>query len=364
MAGSTAPGASIYNVYGPDFSNTVYLYGAFSYILNPTNTPGLSQVSVISNSWGGQDGNDSVWFNNLQEATSRGISVLASSGDGGNNPSSQEWCGSDTCFPASMSYSSFGMTAVGGTTVTLNPDSSSPAYRHILEQSAWYISSGDTADGGPAGSEGGLSLIYPEPSWQLTTSANAVIQGGGRGVPDLGALANNTLVTITIAGYQYRATYALYGGGHFEFDWGTSVAAPLEAGIVDEIDHVLESQSNPGLGFLNPQLYALASEQTASLVNNTDSQGYGTGYSCTGPGTPPNCPYASALPTLALLDVYQGANYYYAATRGYDLVTGWGSIDAYNYTMYFLSVASTGVNGRLSGVEDSLSLSGLAVTSS
>ena len=367
MAGSTAPGASIYNVYGPDFSDPAYLDGAFSYILNPTNTPALSHVSVISNSWGGTDTNDSAWYSDLQEAAARGISVLASSGDGGDNPSSSKGCGSMTCFPASMSYNSFGMTAVGGTTVTLNPTPSSPSFLHIVQQTAWYISSADTADGGPAGTEGGLSLNYSEPSWQQTTSANAVIQAAavqegippGRGVPDIAAIANNTLLTITVNGTRYLATNALYGGPYFPV-WGTSIASPVEAGIVAEINHVLEGQSNPVLGFLNPNLYALATYEYAPLQNSSNGI---TGFSCTGPGNPPTCPYASAFPTLPVLDVQAGGNYYYPATRGYDLATGWGSIDAYNYTMYFLSVNSNGVNGRLSGVEDLLNLSGLAVTS-
>ena len=53
MVGSTAPGASIYNVYGP---NSTYLSidSAFAFILNPNSTyKALDNVSVITNSWGG-----------------------------------------------------------------------------------------------------------------------------------------------------------------------------------------------------------------------------------------------------------------------------------------------------------------------
>lgn len=343
MVGSTAPGASIYNVYGPDASQAD-LDSALSYILNPTNTPGLANVTVITNSWGGTDGNDSTWFQDLQEAQSRGISVLASTGDSGNDPSSSKWVGSDVEFPSSAAWDDFGVTAVGGTTVSMNSGLG------LLSQVVWSISARDTEIGGPAGSSGGISSVFPEPSWQLDTSANGPIAGEGRGVPDIGAIANNTLITLTVSGTQYRASNATYGGA-FEWAWGTSIATPLEAGVVAEIDHVLANHDNPTLGFLNPQLYTLANGEYGPLTSTAT-----TGYYPTGS-------YASPLPTLPLLDVVEGSNFEYSALVGYDLVTGWGSLDAYNYTMYFLSVPSQGVYGRLSGIEDDLSLTALSVTS-
>ncbi len=345
MVGSTAPGASIYNVYGPtaSFAN---LDAAFSYILNPTQTPGLANVNVITNSWGGSDTNDTTWMGSLEEAQARGISVLASSGDAADNPASSKWSGTNVEFPSSMAYNTFGVTAVGGTTVSLNPS------LQLASQVAWNISAADTTDGGPAGSSGGISTVFPEPSWQLTTSANAVLAGAGRGVPDIAAIANNTLITINIDGYQYQAWNATFSvPGNFYPMGGTSIASPLTAGLIAEIDHVLAAHGNAALGFLNPQLYTLANaEFTAPSSTST------TGYIATGT-------YVSSLPTVPFVDVTVGGNYLYGAGFGYDLVTGWGSLDAYNYTMYFLSVPSAGVYGRLSGVEDYLSLSNLGVTS-
>lgn len=364
MVGSTAPGASIYNVYGPDLG-IEYVDQAFSYILNPVNTSGLANVSVITNSWGLEDQNDTTWYQDLSEAQARGITVLASSGDSGDDPNSTHWRGSDTLFPSSMSYDTFGVTAVGGTTITLDSNSSSGNFLHITNLTAWYVNASDKADQGPAGSGGGVSQVFPEPAWQVNSSANGVITAAaarlgirtGRGTPDLGVIANNTLYTLTFNGTQCRASNATYGG-RFCSTWGTSIASPVEAGIVAEIDHVLAAHSNPWLGFLNPQLYSLADEQIARMVNTTS-----TGYSCTGPGDPRTCPYASTLPTLPLDMVGTGANYLFTAQRGYSLVTGWGAIDAYNYTMYCLSVNSTGLAGRLAGVQDELNLSGLSVTS-
>ncbi|MGC8609540.1 MAG: S53 family peptidase, partial [Thermoplasmata archaeon] len=108
MAGSTAPGASIYNVYGP---NSTYesLDAAFAFILNPNSSyPALNNVSVITNSWGGPESNNTVWYQYLQEAQVRGITVLASSGDSGDNNRSSKYMpnpnypGDYVQFPAAM----------------------------------------------------------------------------------------------------------------------------------------------------------------------------------------------------------------------------------------------------------------------
>jgi len=320
--------------------------------LPPSVQAGLDNVTVISNSWGGTDQVDPNWASDLQQAQARGISVLASSGDSDDNVHSQKYIpGSTVEFPASMAYDDYGDTAVGGTTVSLNPTS-----LQIQDQIVWNISASDTSDGGPAGSTGGVSLEFSEPTWQSSTEANSVImsagQGAGRGVPDIAALANNTLMTVSVEGYQYRASNAT-NGGPFIYAWGTSIASPLVAGIIAEIDHVLESADNPVLGFLDPTLYEIANDQYAPLPSAFPGVG----------AEPLNGPYLYSLPTTPFFDVTRGSNYLYSALTGYDLVTGWGSLDAYNYTMYVLNVSSSGVYGHLAGVQDQFDLSNLEVTS-
>jgi len=342
MVGSTAPGATIFNVYGPTPSNT-YTDQALAFILNPNSSfSELNKVSVISNSWGSPEYNDTAWYEYLQEAQARGITVLASSGDSGDNANSSKYLGSNypndwVEFPSSMAYNYFGVTAVGGTTLTLNSS------LNIESQVAWYISSRDTANGGPAGSTGGISEVFPEPIWQSDTIANKVINGQGRGVPDIAAIANNTIIYITVDGTSYYSGQYPVGG--------TSVASPVEAGIVAEINAVLSLNNQTSLGYLNPLLYTLGNEQLSSLTY-TDT----TGYDLTGS-------YNSSLPTLPFYNVYQGRNHIYNATYRYNLVTGWGSIDAYNLTMYVLNKNYSGVYGALDGVENILNLTGLNVTS-
>ncbi|MGC8673472.1 MAG: hypothetical protein ACP5TO_08275, partial [Thermoplasmata archaeon] len=172
MVGSTAPGSTIFNVYTPATNQNIDQ--ALAFILNPNSTfSEMNNVSVISNSWGGPEYNDTAWYEYLQEAQARGITVLASSGDSGDNINSSMYFGSNYPndwleFPSSMAFNNFGVTAVGGTSLTLK------STLHIENQVAWYISSFDTADGGPLGTTGGISQLFPEPYWQYDTSANKV----------------------------------------------------------------------------------------------------------------------------------------------------------------------------------------------
>ncbi len=356
MIGSTAPGARIFNVYGPSASLAT-IDAAFGTILSPPSTlpaatqAGLENVTVISNSWGGTDGNNTTWYQDLEQAQARGISVLASSGDSGSNPSSPRYEGSPVDFPASMAFDSFGVTAVGGTTVEL-----STSTLRIRTQSAWYDGLDDPDAGLPAGSTGGVSDVFAEPSWQSATSAAEVIADTGqlgRGVPDIAALANNTLLTLTVDDYQYKATNAsVNGNDDWIYAWGTSIASPLTAGLVATIDHVLRSTNESALGFLNPEMYTVANEQYTALPT-----------AFPGVGAEPTGSYDYSLPTAPFIDVTLGANYLYSALPGYDLVTGWGSLDAYNYTMYVVSTSFSDDYGHLSGVQDRFDLAGLSVTS-
>ncbi len=351
MLGSTAPGATIYNVYGPTLSN-VDADDAFAYILNPNSSfPRLANVSVISNSWGGTDGFDAGWNSSLATAAARGITVLAASGDSGSNPNGVgggiDPPGQTTFFPASMAFDSYGDVAVGGTTVTLDNTTLQMTSDVVWNQTAAW----DTPNPA-AGSTGGISAVFPAPDWQNATSATNVTLAAGRGVPDIAALANNTIMTLTIGGVEYHASNAS-STSFFINVAGTSIATPLTAGIIVEADHVLGRFNNSWLGFLDPTLYPLASKEytLASSLGSPTTGFFVTGF------------YDSVLPTLPFYDVTAGQNFAYTALTGYDLVTGWGTIDAYNFTMYFVSNLPINTPGDLSSLRADFNLTGLQVTS-
>jgi hypothetical protein len=341
MVGSLAPGAQVYNVYTQSITpNEMDL--AFGYILNPNDSfSALNNVSVISNSWSFYDGNDTGWYTDLQEAQARGITVLAASGDSASNANSSFYEGGPDLlsFPSAMAYNDFGVTAVGGTSVNLSSS------LFLASQVAWN----DTRN--LTGSAGGVSAVFPEPDWQANSLANRLIEGAGRGAPDVAAMANNTVVTLSVNGHEYRASNASNGSPFYEV-WGTSVASPIVAGVIATIDAVLNRSGEPNLGFLDPTLYALGDAQYGPVTGNAT-----VGYEFS------STTYQSTLPALPFWDVTQGRNDLYSALPGYDLVTGWGSIDAYNLTLFVDLANSTGVAGALGGVRNTFELTAMNVSS-
>lgn len=340
MVGSLAPGSTIYNVYGLNSLNSE-TDAAMGYIL--TNLP---SVNVITNSWGGSDHVDSAWSTYMQTAAARGITVLAASGDSGDSPFSSRWVGGNTQFPSSVGYDTYGVTAVGGTTLTVNANAGTPdGYLQITNQTAWYnpVYAGGSDQ---IGSSGGVSTDYAEPSWQADSGANAVILSAGvganRGVPDIAAIANNTVIYLTVNG----------GASEIYDAWGTSVASPVTAGMIAEIDAVLARYSAPSVGFINPAIYTWANAMLGPLPPGNATHGY-----------LPTGGWNSTLPSAPFYDVRSGMNFAYDALYGYDLVTGWGSLDAYNFTTFILNYNYSGHPFSLNGVGAFLDLSGLAVTS-
>ncbi|MFZ1022507.1 MAG: hypothetical protein WAN87_00015, partial [Thermoplasmata archaeon] len=339
MEALMAPGSNIYQVFGQGPS-TVTLDSAFASILNPkasdgpSFTPsvikGLDSVSVIANSWGyGVNYNDTNWYMDLEEAQARGITVVASSGDSGTTSTSS---------PASQAYSAFGDVAVGGTTLTLNPLTlqrspltvgSNPytvctGKQVCGSEIAWYEPLGTVAGFGETlGSEGGIARMFPVPSYQAHSSdVKGVLSHHsekGRGVPDIAAVANDTSITWTFAGYSYNVTCEAVpscGGppgfvtGYFTYVVGTSISDQVEGGIIATIDHTLQARHLPWLGFVNPQAYALGQLQ-----------------------------YKHALALNPFFDVTQYRNKGDHALVGWDLVTGWGTIDGGNYTQLAIDLA-------------------------
>lgn len=305
MAGSLAPGSTIFDVYGPSNSFSE-LDMAFAHILNPgNNTSRLNNVSVISNSWYSGDRLDPILNMYLKEAAARGITVVACSGDSGDNPSSPKYIGSNAAYPGTFAAASYGVLSVGGTTVTLNVENSQAPFLSISSEKAWFSPTGTEGNAGPIGSQGGISAAYPEPSWQLNSTANATLQGMGRGVPDVSAVANYMLIFITEGDISY------YDTPYYFFAWGTSVAAPVVAGIIADMNSCILAGGGHRLGFINPVLYNLSNIQ----------YGYrGVSQSHFGNFLDP------------FHDITNGSNSRYSAGPGYDLVTGLGSINAANLT--------------------------------
>lgn len=174
----------------------------------------------------------------------------------------------------SVPASDSSVTAVGGTRLSLNPNSS------------WYREEAWVNPPESAGTGGGISAYFGRPTWQHGPGVvNGFDSSGRREVPDVAADAD------PLSGAQIVINGSVAEVG------GTSQAAPIWAGMTALIDQYLRRRGLHTIGFLNPALYRLAS------------------------GAPAHPPFH---------DVTLGTNLVYPATRGYDLATGLGTPDAWN----------------------------------
>jgi len=229
-----------------------------------------------------------------QQASTQGITWIASSGDSGaldcanDNPSSFELA---VEAPASVPE----VTGVGGTEFTENggnywssstdPDGGSTLF--YIPEIAWNTSPSPDS---PSASGGGASSFFPKPSWQ-----------GGLGVPSSDGVRD--VPDLSLAASPAHDAYLIYTGGMLQSIGGTSASAPSFAGMVallNQYEIAKDSQSTAGLGNINPRLYTLAFVAPQSFHDITTGGNaiwYSSGYT---------------------------------AGPGYDQVTGVGSVDAYN----------------------------------
>jgi len=254
-----------------------------------------------------------------QKANAEGITWLGASGDSGATDCAGDGIPSlngtpSVDLPAGLPE----VTGVGGTEFTdgsgnywsaTNGSTNASALSYIPEM-GWN----DTAiDGSPSASGGGPSSIFAKPSWQ---AGMGVPSDGARDVPDISisASADHDGYLIftsdsSACGSTRRASatmcQAIFGG--------TSVGAPLFAGLTALLNQsVLASrlQTNPGLGNLNPTLYALARSAPNAFHDVTTGDNIITVTCRAGQR---NCTPGPVG---------------YTAGTGYDLVTGLGSVDA------------------------------------
>ena len=239
------------------------------------------------------------------DADSHHVTVLAASGDAGATDYKAD--GSDyydrrvTSWPDSDPL----VTGVGGTQLKQSGSAyTSVAWNDTFNQAADVYWGGST-NPDPLASGGGKSEYFARPSYQNGVKA---VTGARRGVPDIAmSAACNGAVNV----------YSSYGGAvGWSLTCGTSEATPEFAAIVALADQVAGHR----LGLLNPTLYRLLAEHAAGLVdvtsgNNTVSfyQGSATKpYTVTG----------------------------YRAAKGYDLVSGVGTVNASKFVYELAGVTA------------------------
>lgn len=137
------------------------------------------------------------------------------------------------------------------------------------------------------GSGGGISVIWPLPSYQLGL-ANAA---------NLGSDTHRNMPDVALDADPQSGEFMIVGGIGI-VNGGTSAAAPLWAAFTALLNQELTVRGRPRLGFPNPTLYALA----AGPTYNQDFH-----------------------------DIADGStNLFYPAVTGYDLATGLGTLNGLN----------------------------------
>ena len=200
-----------------------------------------------------------------------GVTTIVSSGDYG----TQAGVGGGTCiesetavpegktgrfspqWPASCPW----VTSVGGTQRVAAPDdnptgaSSMESRRNNAGEEAWHYAP-DSNDTYTYTSSGGFSNHFPVPDYQKAAISRynhheddhldaleeaGLFTRGGRGFPDVSALASSYLI------YLYRQLVTVHG---------TSASAPVFASMITMINNERLKAGKGAVGFVNPALYA------------------------------------------------------------------------------------------------------------
>jgi hypothetical protein len=343
-AGATAPGANLIFVTSPDVIGDS-LTDAIDNNLAP-----IMSISYgdCESSWGASELNT---LNQLfKQANAQGITIVGPAGDEGatdcdySDLSATQGLAVD--FPASSPYvTAMGGTmfnegtATGGTSYWGSSDTTISAGVSVTAATTSALSyipeavwNEDVAGTTFSAGGGGPSGFFTKPVWQVGTPADA-----SRDVPDLAlnSAASHDGYLYCVSGSCVNGTYRASDGQTLTVGGGTSFATPSFAGILALIE---QKTGGARLGNVNPTIYALANSTaynnaTASSVFHDITTGNNNSI-CT--AATPSCP--------------SGGTIGFSATTGYDLATGWGSVNVYNLVTNWNLVTPLGLSGTGSAV--------------
>ncbi|MGC2399164.1 MAG: protease pro-enzyme activation domain-containing protein [Acidobacteriaceae bacterium] len=368
-SGGVASGASVVLVNSDDVATSLQYA-----IQNPIN--GIT-IPIISMSYGGCEASWSTsnittiegW---LQQANSQGQTVILAAGDTGaadcDDSSTQTiqaaTQGLAVDYPGSSAYvTDMGGSEFMGDGTAQNPQTGSGTYwngangstdlvasaKSYIPEMAWNDTTFSiTQGGGLSAGGGGVSALFPKPTWQ--TGVGGIPADAHRDVPDISLDASPfhdgllycTQIQTDGSGTNYvsscqATSFRISDPGQQDDQTltaagGTSFAAPEFAGMLAIIEQKLKAGG--GQGNINPVLYSLAANATTySSAFHDITTGNNQVPCVTGS---PNCPSGSN-PVIG-----------YTAATGYDQATGLGSLDGNNLvTAYAALIAATGTTTTL-----------------
>jgi len=337
-SGAMAPSATILFVNGYDvFFNA--MTGAIDQDLAP----------IVTTSYGGcEAGQGTTELNALnqlfKQANAQGQTILAAAADEGatdcdTGTSAIEGVAVD--FPASSPY----VTGMGGTMFNdgdatgatqywggANGATGGSAVGYIPE----VVWNEDSQENGLDAGGGGISAFFTKPAWQLETGppllTTSVPADASRDVPDLALdAANNHDSYLYCVLDSCQSGFEIASGGdtgEFELAGGTSFDSQIFGGML-----ALVEQKNLGarIGNANPTIYALGN--SATYYNSTSTSVF---HDVTGGNNANPC-------TGGTIDCANGGTEGFNAGVGYDLATGWGSVDLNNLASDWNKVIPLGI---------------------
>jgi kumamolisin len=255
VSAAVAAGAKVAVYFAPN-TDQGFIDAVTTAVHDTTNKP-----SVISISWGGPE---STWTQQAttaldaacQAAAMVGVTITVAAGDNGSTDG-VSGTANHVDFPASSPH----VLACGGTTLKGTGTS-------ITSEVVWN----ETAIGEGA-TGGGVSGVFPLPSWQQGEGVPVIGASAGRGVPDVAGDADPS------TGYVIRVD------GETTVIGGTSAVAPLWAGLIA----LANAQNKTAAGFVNPMLYANGAKAAFRDITQGNNGGYSAGPgwdACSGLGSP------------------------------------------------------------------------------
>ena len=339
-SGATAPGANILFVNGVDVFNNA-LTQAVDLNLAPILTVSYGNCEPA---WGTTELNA---LNKLfMQANAQGQTIAGPTGDSGATDCDVTTAtnGLAVDFPASSPY----VTAMGGTQFNEGDATGTTTYwgsdntfaagtavpgavfsaLSYMPEAVWNDVSFNAFGGGG----GGPSAFFPKPYWQVGTGVPA---DASRDVPDLALNASDAHDSFLYCALNSCASGFPGAIADESIAGGTSFSTPTFAGILA----LVEQQTGSRIGNANPTIYALAKNSTYYVAGGNFSSNSGVVFNdvtagnndsqCTG-GTP-YCPSGAAIG--------------YNAGTGYDLASGWGSINVSNLVAAWSKVTPIAVSG-------------------
>ncbi len=302
-SGGIGQGATVNFVISKSTATTDGVDLSAQFIVNNNTSP------IMSTSFGQCEANmgtaENNFYNNLwAQAAAEGISAFVSSGDSGASGCDASNAATGTGRAVSGLSSPPNVTAVGGTefnegtgtfwNATNNATNQGSAISYIPEK-VWNESGSVAGGSGLGATGGGASIVYTKPAFQ---SGPGVPADGARDVPDVSLSAAGHDGYVIVQGHTTGTTGLAAVGG-------TSAASPSFAGLMS----LVVQKTGARQGNANPAFYNMGRNQQAG--------GTAVYHDCTvGNNTVPGV---------------TGFN----ATVGFDLSTGWGSVNAANLVNFW-----------------------------